>query len=156
MKIPPIYRCKIETDLSREEVKHLLIENTAPTEIFGKLEEYLFFMGKYGEASFQMYPIPRKVPFYGKKNSLLPKISGEMEETQAGTTIVHITVHGTWIYLVIFLVFGGFALDSLLRGQASGWFDIIFVLLFMVFVWGYFLVVSKKIVEMMKMLLNNA
>ena len=78
MKIPPIYRCKIETDLSREEV------------------------------------------------------------------------------FAFFLVFGGFALDSLLRGQASGWFDIIFVLLFMVFVWGYFLVVSKKIVEMMKMLLNNA
>ncbi len=39
MKIPPIYRCKMETDLSREEVKQLLIENTAPTEIFGKLEE---------------------------------------------------------------------------------------------------------------------
>ena len=99
-----------------------------------------------------MYPIPRKVPFYGKKNSLLPKISGEMEDMQAGKTIVHITVHGTWIYLVIFLVFGGFALDSLLRGQATGWFDIIFFLVFVVLIWGYFKVVAKKIVEMMEKL----
>ena len=105
MLIPPIYRFELEIDMTKTEIKEMLTKYTANSMVFGeRLEEYYFFSGYIDEGKFRFYPMPRKVPYYGKKNSFIPKVTGIIHSITLTKSVIKVTISGTWIYAFIFLV----------------------------------------------------
>ena len=146
MLIPPIYRFELEIDMTKTEIKEMLTKYTANSMVFGeRLEEYYFFSGYIDESKFRFYPMPRKVPYYGKKNSFIPKVTGIIHSITLTKSVIKVTISGTWIYAFIFLVFNAFAFESMISGQSSGWSDCILCLVFDCYVLFYFSLVSRKI-----------
>ncbi len=151
------YKSVINTSLSKNEVLDAIEIETIPHKhsIFYNLQDYTFFMGKFEREAFSCIPLTTSVPPYGQLNSFVPKVAGEViDETEKGSTL-EIEISGT-VFHFLFLIF--FNMTCILYFfSGDGLAKWIFIMLGgNAAVLGYFVYISKKIIELFIKILRNA